>query len=161
MPLGNWIFLIKNSEANINEIMISAGIIYHNMYHKFWEVLLCVLGTNAYINKMATTDKLKESELNFKVLKPSDHNEIKEFLELYFFPEEPVSRSTKLLEGTGFINKYISSLVKRYMMDPCLKDGTSIAAYNKEGEIIGAKYVLWISIKNFLDTYKFFATFEI
>ena len=86
---------------------------------------------------MSSTEKLKE--LTFKVLTPSDHNEIKKFLELYFFKEEPVLRSTKILEGTGLINKYLSSLVKRFVIEPCLKDGTSIAAYNNEGEIVGAK----------------------
>ena len=27
------------------------------------------------------------------------------------------------------------------MIDPCLKEEVSVAAYNKDGEIIGAKYV--------------------
>ena len=110
----------------------------------------CLIVSVSYLKKiyfvfqilMSKTDKFTESELNFKVLTSSDYDEIKKFLELYFFPEEPVARSTKLLEGTGLINRYISGLVKRHMMDPCLKDGTSVAAYNNEGEIIGAKYLI-------------------
>ena len=86
-----------------------------------------------------STDKFNELGLTFKELTPSDFDEISEFLALYFFPDEPITRSTKLLEGSGLINKYISSLVKKYLIDPWLKDEVSIAAYNKDGEIIGVR----------------------
>ena len=88
-----------------------------------------------------STEKFNELGLTFKTLKPSDFDEISEFQMLNFFPDEPISRSTKLLEGSGIINKYISSLVKKYLIDPCLKDEVSVAAYNKDGEIIGARYI--------------------
>ena len=91
---------------------------------------------------MSITDKYTELGLTFKVLTPSDFKEIEEFLMAYFFPDEPMSRSTKLLEGSGFINKYISGLVKKHMIDPCLKEEVSVAAYNKDGEIIGTRCVL-------------------
>lgn len=85
-------------------------------------------------------EKFNELGLTFKTLTPRDFDEICEFLMLYFFPDEPITRSTKLLEGSGIINKYISSLVKKHMIDPCLKDEVSVAAYNKDGEIIGVRY---------------------
>ena len=88
-----------------------------------------------------SSEKFNELGLTFKTLTPRDFDEICEFLMLYFFPDEPITRSTKLLEGSGIINKYISSLVKKYLIDPCLKDEVSIAAYNKEGEIIGVRYI--------------------
>ena len=88
-----------------------------------------------------STEKFNELGLTFKTLTPSDFDEISEFQMLYFFPDEPIARSTKLLEGSGIINKYISSLVKKHMIDPCLKDEVSVAAYNKDGEIIGVRYI--------------------
>ena len=86
-----------------------------------------------------STDKFKDIDLTFKALTPGDFDEISEFMMLYFFPDEPITRSTKLLEGSGLINKYISNLCKKYLIDPCLKDEVSIAAYNKDGEIIGVR----------------------
>lgn len=86
-----------------------------------------------------STEKFNELGLTFKTLTPSDFDEISKFQMLYFFPDEPIARSTKLLEGSGIINKYISSLVKKHMIDPCLKDEVSVAAYNKDGEIIGVR----------------------
>ena len=77
-------------------------------------------------------EKFNELGLTFKTLTPSDFDEISKFQMLYFFPDEPIARSTKLLEGSGIINKYISSLVKKYLIDPCLKDEVSVAAYNKD-----------------------------
>ena len=88
-----------------------------------------------------STEKFNELGLTFKKLTPSDFDEISKFQMLYFFPDEPIARSTKLLEGSGIINKYISSLVKKHMIDPCLKDEVSVAAYNKDGEIIGVRYI--------------------
>ena len=88
-----------------------------------------------------STEKFNELGLTFKTLTPSDFDEISKFQMLYFFPDEPIARSTKLLEGSGIINKYISSLVKKHMIDPCLKDEVSVAAYNKDGEIIGVRYM--------------------
>ena len=88
-----------------------------------------------------STEKFNELGLTFKTLTPSDFDEISKFQMLYFFPDEPIARSTKLLEGSGIINKYISSLVKKHMIDPCLKDEVSVAAYNKDGEIIGVRYI--------------------
>ena len=87
-----------------------------------------------------STEKFNELGLTFKTLTHSDFDEISEFQMLNFFPDEPIARSTKLLEGSGIINKYISSLVKKHMIDPCLKDEVSVAAYNKDGEIIGVRY---------------------
>ena len=88
-----------------------------------------------------STEKFNELGLTFKTLTPSDFDEICKFQMLNFFPDEPIARSTKLLEGSGIINKYISSLVKKHMIDPCLKDEVSVAAYNKDGEIIGVRYM--------------------
>ena len=88
---------------------------------------------------MSTDEKINELGLTFKALTPSDFEEISSFLMLYFFPDEPITRSTKLLEGSGIINKYISNLCKKYLIDPCLKDKVSIAAYNNDGEIIGVR----------------------
>ena len=86
-----------------------------------------------------STEKFNELGLTFKTLTTSDFDEISEFQMLYFYPDEPITRSTKLLEGSGLINKYLCSLVKKHMIDPCLKNEVSVAAYNKDGEIIGVR----------------------
>ena len=106
----------------------------------------CFSGGFQYLKKLhvgqkMSSEKFNELGLTFKTLTPRDFDEICEFLMLYFFPDEPITRSTKLLEGSGIINKYISSLVKKHMIDPCLKDEVSVAAYNKDGEIIGVRYI--------------------
>ena len=43
------------------------------------------------------------------------------------------------------------------MIDPCLKDSTSIAAYNKDGEIIGTRSGRYLlpKFENFLTTFHF------
>ena len=86
-----------------------------------------------------STEKFNELGLTFKTLTTCDFDEISEFQMLYFYPDEPITRSTKLLEGSGLINKYLCSLVKKHMIDPCLKNEVSVAAYNKDGEIIGVR----------------------
>ena len=63
-----------------------------------------------------------------------------DFLLESFFPDEPIFRSTKILDGSGIVNNYIAGLVKKELVEPCLEDGQSIAAINKEGDIIGARY---------------------
>ena len=91
---------------------------------------------------MSSDAKYTELGVTFKVLEPLDFSKVMDFLMESFFPDEPVFRSTKILEGSGMVNSYISSLIKKEMVDPCLQDGQSVAAINKDGEIIGARLVI-------------------
>lgn len=91
---------------------------------------------------MSSNDKYKELGVTFKVLEPSDQPIIMEFLMESFFPDEPVFRSLKMLEGSGMVSNYISGLVRDELVDPCLLDGQSIAAIDKDGTVIGTRYIL-------------------
>ena len=86
---------------------------------------------------MSSNDKYTELGVTFKVLEPSDQPIIMEFLMESFFPDEPIMRSLKLLEGSGMVSNYISGLVRDELVDPCLLDGQSIAAIDKDGTVIG------------------------
>ena len=89
---------------------------------------------------MSSENKFTELGVTFKVLQPSDYQKVMDFLLESFFPDEPIFRSTKILDGSGIVNNYIAGLVKKELVEPCLEDGQSIAAINKEGDIIGARY---------------------
>ena len=90
---------------------------------------------------MSSNDKYTELGVTFKVLEPSDQPIIMEFLMESFFPDEPIMRSLKLLEGSGMVSNYISGLVRDELVDPCLLDGQSIAAIDKDGTVIGTRYI--------------------
>ena len=91
---------------------------------------------------MSSNDKYTELGVTFKVLEPSDQPKIMEFLMESFFPDEPVFRSLKMLEGSGMVSNYISGLVRDELVDPCLLDGQSIAAIDKDGTVIGTRYII-------------------
>ena len=88
---------------------------------------------------MSSKDKFKELGVTFKVLEPTDYKIVMDFLLESFFPDEPIFRSTKILEGSGMVNNYITGLVKDELVLPCLEDGQSVAAINKDGVIIGSR----------------------
>ena len=90
---------------------------------------------------MSSNDKYTELGVTFKVLEPSDQPIIMEFLMESFFPDEPMFRSLKILEGSGMVSNYISGLVRDELVDPCLLDGQSIAAIDKDGTVIGTRYI--------------------
>ena len=89
-------------------------------------------------------NKWAELDVTFRIVTEAEYEKVHEFLHQAFFPDEPVFRSTKLVQdsGTGFVSNFIANLIKKHIVMPCLKDSTSILALNKNGEIIGARYVL-------------------
>ena len=93
---------------------------------------------------MSSNDKYTELGVTFKLLEPSDKPIVMDFLMEFFFAEEPIFRSLKMLEGSGMVNNYITGLVKTELVDPCLLDGQSIAAIDKDGVIIGTRYFTFI-----------------
>ena len=46
-------------------------------------------------------DKWAQKGITFKVPTLDDLDQIKDFLRLYFFPDEPIFRSLKLMGGNG------------------------------------------------------------
>ena len=63
------------------------------------------------------------------------------FIKTYFYPDEPTIRSTGLMVGNGFIDKQIAKVFQDFMVKEGLKDGTSMIAIDKSGDIIGCRYV--------------------
>ena len=65
--------------------------------------------------------------LTFQIVTEKDYPRIDEFLKTNFYPDEPIWRSTKLVEvegNNGLVNKYVANLVKKHTVLPCLKDST-------------------------------------
>ncbi len=83
--------------------------------------------------------KWEEHGVTFRPATMEDFDKVVSFLHEFFYPDEPIFRSTKLAEGTGFVSNYIAKLVKQYSIYPALKNKTSLLALDKEGEIIGAR----------------------
>ena len=54
-----------------------------------------------------------------------------------YYPDEPVFRSLDLLGGTWWIDRYVHKLVLDDIVNPSLKEPTSIVARNREGKIVG------------------------
>ena len=58
-------------------------------------------------------------------------------LNLFEFTDEPVFRSLGLLEGDGWIDRYVHKLVLEDVMNSALRSPTSLIARNMEGKIVG------------------------
>ena len=84
-------------------------------------------------------DKWSQKGISFKILTLDDYEKIKAFLESYFYPEEPIIRTLKLMEGNGYFDKKIHNFVNHYMIKICLKDGTSMVAIDENGDIVGSR----------------------
>ena len=84
-------------------------------------------------------DKWSQKGVAFKILTPEDFDQVKSFLEESSWPDEPISRSTNFLGGSGFIDVVVNNVVLKIIVRNCLKNGTSLAAFNEKGDIIGAR----------------------
>ena len=60
--------------------------------------------------------------------------------EQLIFIDEPVLRSLDLLGGNWWIDRYVHKLVLDDIVNPSLKEPTSIVARNREGKIVGENW---------------------
>lgn len=85
---------------------------------------------------------MAEEEFTYRVVTEDDYPAVKAFLDEAFFPDEPMFKATKLMVSTGsLVDYYIASLVKKFLVMSCLKDSTSIVAVDKNGDIVGSRYI--------------------
>ena len=83
--------------------------------------------------------KWSDKGINFKIVSIGDYEKIKAFLLKAFFPDEPIFRSLKLMEGNGYIDKYVIKIIDSYMIKDALKESTSMAAFDENEEIVGLR----------------------
>ena len=86
-----------------------------------------------------SANKWTELGISFKAITKDDILQVEEFLAKHFYTDEPIFRSTKLAEGTGILQKYLTHLIRHYSTLPCFKDATSLMAVDKNGNILGVR----------------------
>ena len=86
-----------------------------------------------------TQDKWTEKGITFKIPTLEDLDKVRDFMYKYFFPDEPIFSSTRLMEGNGFIDRQVQKIIEEYMIQESLKDKTSIIAIDYKGDIIGCR----------------------
>ena len=86
-------------------------------------------------------DKWSEKGITFKIPTLEDFDKIREFMYQYFFPDEPIFGSTKLMEGNGFVDRQVQKIIEDHMIRESLKDKTSLIATDYKGDIIGCRYL--------------------
>ena len=84
-------------------------------------------------------DKWSNSGITFKILTLDNYEQVKLFLDSYFFPEEPIFRGTNFFEGNGYFDNKMYDLIYEMFIKDCLKDATSMVAIDKNGDIIGSR----------------------
>ena len=75
-------------------------------------------------------NEFERQGITFKTITEDMFPTVVEFMWKHFFPEEPLNRSLGITQ-----NWYVDDL---YLIDS-MKDGTSIAAFNSDGKIIGVR----------------------
>ena len=75
-------------------------------------------------------NEFEKQGIQFKIITAEMFPAVVDFMWKNFFPDEPINRSLNISQ-----NWYIDEL---YLID-AMKDGTSIAALDKDGKIIGAR----------------------
>ena len=84
-------------------------------------------------------DKWSQKGISFKILTLDDYEQIKAFLDNYFFSEEPITRELKFMEGNGYLDKKFHNFAYEGFVKIGLKDGTSIVAIDENGDIVGSR----------------------
>ena len=75
-------------------------------------------------------NEFERQGIQFKIITADMFPAVIAFMWTNFFPDEPISRSLNITQN-WFIDDF-------YLKD-AMKDGTSIAAFNKDGKIIGVR----------------------
>ena len=84
-------------------------------------------------------NKWSQKGITFKILTLEDFDQVKSFMEEANWPDEPISRSTNFLGGSGFIDVAVNNVILKITVRNCLENETSLAAFNEKGDIIGAR----------------------
>ena len=84
-------------------------------------------------------DKWTQNGITFKIVTLDDFEKVKSFLDEAFWADEPIFRSTQLLGGTGYVDKYLTDEIIKMSVKKPLENGTSMVALDKNGDIIGAR----------------------
>ena len=93
-------------------------------------------------------DKWSKNGITFRIPTMDDFYEIKLFMKNYYFPDEPITQGSKLIDlnSNGIVNKYLIRLIEKLMIKESLKNSVSMIAI-KDGEIVGCRYAFSTSIK--------------
>ena len=84
-------------------------------------------------------NKWSQKGITFKILTLEDFDQVKSFMEEASWPDEPISRSIDYLGGSGFIDVAVNNVILKMIVTNCLENGTSLAAFNEKGDMIGAR----------------------
>ena len=93
-------------------------------------------------------DKWSKNGITFRIPTMDDFNEIKLFMKMYYFPDEPITQGSKLIDlnANGIVNKYLIRLIEKLMIKESLKNSICMIAM-KDGEIVGCRYDFSTCIK--------------
>lgn len=78
--------------------------------------------------------------IQFNYATTKDTDKIMDYFYKEFFPDEPVVRSIGLMQGNGFIDKWMVNMMTRIFLKPALEVPHSILATSKEdGRLLGVR----------------------
>ena len=80
-----------------------------------------------------------EENITFKIPSMEDYEKIKDFMYSAYFPDEPIFRSTNVLDGNGFMGKSLKKEIEKMYIEAGLKDKTSMMVVDQDGEILGCR----------------------
>ena len=88
--------------------------------------------------------RVKQEDIKFIIAKQDDFERIWEFLISAFFPDEPILRCMKLLDGDGWLDRKLRENLYNDLKKKCLSSPHSILAVDAKNKIIG-KYILLLA----------------
>ena len=80
-----------------------------------------------------------EKGITFSIIPPTKFNEIVKFLDLNFYPDEPMSRSIDLVSNKSLIGRYVRQEALYKPVKASLAQPTSWMALDSNGEILGVR----------------------
>ena len=84
-------------------------------------------------------DKFSKEGITFLVATEDDSARILNFLDMEFFPEEPLMRSVHMARNQTWMDKLLRHEFCSSILKKTVQESTSILALDREGEVIGKR----------------------